>query len=47
MIDYSIYHKARERAHDHNHREIVIDYKPDNVGIYEKETAVKCLHSSM
>ena len=34
-------------AHDHKHREIVIDYKPDNLGIYEKVSVIQCLHLSM
>lgn len=40
-------HKAREMEHDHKHQEIVVDYEPDNVAIYEKETVIQCLHSSM
>ena len=40
-------HKARETEHDHKHQEIVVDYEPDNVAIYEKETVIQCLHSSM
>ena len=47
MIHYNVYHKAREMAHDHKHREIVIDYKPDNLGIYEKVSVIQCLHLSM